>query len=567
MRNFAFAGPNRRRLHLHTPLPPLVMVALAGFFVVSLTAFYTSHRDSGEPPSPVLPHPVGAAPPTARTAEFSARAATTLHDGLTQPFARSVADWQVSVIHRFKGGSDGSVPWRGLIADEAGNLYGTTSQGGMRAGRKGAGTVFRLAPPAGPNGSWHETVLYIFIGGADGGSPHAGLIRVGNTFYGTTAVGGATRTRACPIGCGTIFRLDPPAPGQTQWNETVLWSFSGGRDGAVPAAGLIAIGGSLFGTTRQGGASDTGTVFRLSPPAAGQTQWTETVLWSFAAASNPSDGGPAGGPDAGLVADADGSLYGTTEQGGASGAGIVFKLTPPPAGRTQWSGTTLWSFSDGSDGGHPRAGLLKIGAALFGTTAGGGLSGGGTVFRLTPPLPGKTQWEETVLWSFSRAAEGGAPGFGLVKIGGAYYGVNPVGGARNPGCPIGCGMVFRLTPPGGTRTQNAPVEAGRSSAAAPAQPETAFFAASPDAAVIADDTGTLFGTTGQGIAPEAGTLFRLTPSARPDAPWTEATLWSFAQGNAADEAAASPSAKPPAPRLFGTNRDRVESPGGGVERG
>jgi uncharacterized repeat protein (TIGR03803 family) len=158
----------------------------------------------------------------------------------------------------------------------------------------------------------------------------------------------------------------------------VLYGFKGGSDGTDPSAGLIADKqGALYGTTRFGGTGNGGTVFKLTPPAKGQTVWTETVLYRFCSLPNCSDGAS---PFAGLIADNSGTLYGTTTGGGTGGT--VFKLTPPAKGQTVWTGTVLYGFKGGSDGTDPYAGLIadKQGA-LYGTMTGGGT--GGTVFKLT----------------------------------------------------------------------------------------------------------------------------------------------------------------------------------------
>jgi len=271
-------------------------------------------------------------------------------------------DGTETVLHSFPGfPSDGNSPYAGLIADSAGNLYGTTLS---RDSVSHAGVVFKLAP----NGTagWTETVLHSFTGfPTDGALPYAGLIAdsAGN-LYGATTGGGAS-------GQGVVFKLAPDG------TETVLHAFTGGSDGAYPGVGpLIAdSAGNLYGTTTGGGggpgASGQGVVFKLSPDG------TETVLHSFTLGS----GG--GGPLAGLIADSAGNLYGTTQVGGASGQGVVFKLAPNGTGG--WTESVLYSFTGGSDGGQPFYGsLIADGAGnLYGTTVGGGASGAGVVFKLS----------------------------------------------------------------------------------------------------------------------------------------------------------------------------------------
>ena len=200
------------------------------------------------------------------------------------------------MLYSFTGGGDGGFPYGSLIRDSAGNLYGTTNGGGA----SGAGVVFKL------DTSGHETVLYSFTGGADGGYPLAGVIRdsAGN-FYGTTNGGGAS-------GAGVVFKID------TSGNETALYSFTGGADGGFPLWVVLArdSAGDLYGTTAGGGTAGAGVVFKVD--ASGQ----ETVLHSF---TGGSDGGT---PFVGVVLGPDGNLYGNTAFGGQTNAGVVFEIKP-----------------------------------------------------------------------------------------------------------------------------------------------------------------------------------------------------------------------------------------------
>jgi uncharacterized repeat protein (TIGR03803 family) len=332
-----------------------------------------------------------------------------------------------TVLYNFKGAPDAGYSLAGLIFDHKGALYGATVKGGTAD----AGTVFKLTPPAAGQTQWSETVLYSFTGG-DGNNPQAvGLIVDSDgALYGTTTFGGTSNL-------GTVFRLTPPAAGQTQWTETGLYSFTDETDGNYPLAGLIFdTGGALYGTTYRGGTSNLGTVFKLTPPAAGQTQWTEIVLYSFTGGNDGSI--PAFGS---LIFDHKGALYGTTIRGGAANAGTVFKLTPPAAGQTQWTETVLYCFTD-SDGNSPQAAGLIFDhkGVLYGTTIFGGISNLGTVFKLTPPAAGQTQWTETVLYRFTGGADGNYPLASLIFDGnGALYGTTNLGGASN------WGTVFKLT--------------------------------------------------------------------------------------------------------------------------
>ncbi len=189
-------------------------------------------------------------------------------------------------------------------------------------------------------------------------------------------------------------------------NETVLYSFPGGVSGANPYAGLVAdSSGSLYGTTGGGGnstkcnlGSGCGTVFKLTAPS-----WTETVVYSFQG-QTANDGS---GPQAGLIFDSAGNLYGTTASGGKLGYGTVFMLTPPATPGGAWTETILYSFKGAATGSNPASGLIFDGTALVGTTPYGGKDNFGTVFKLTPTK--KAPWSETILYNFTGLADGGRP--------------------------------------------------------------------------------------------------------------------------------------------------------------
>ena len=207
-----------------------------------------------------------------------------------------------------------------------------------------------------------ETVLYSFSGGTDGAIPLSTLIfENGGKLYGTTQGGGKH-------GYGTIFRLAPPSAAGGQWKEKVLYSFAGGSDGYWPESGLVAdSAGNFYGTTANGGANGFGTVYELSPGG------VKTILYAFAGYYN----GDGQTPSSGLVRDAVGNLYGMTNSGGKYNQGISFKLTPTGVE------TVLNNF--GTDGEQPFGGLIfGKGGALFGTTAWGGANGEGAVVKVTP---------------------------------------------------------------------------------------------------------------------------------------------------------------------------------------
>jgi uncharacterized repeat protein (TIGR03803 family) len=328
------------------------------------------------------------------------------------------------VLYVFQGVPDGSGSTSSLIFDSAGNLYGTTAGGGTY----GYGTVFKLSPAS---GHWNETVLYSFTGSPDGEYPFGGLVMdsAGN-LYGTTSQGGL---RCSVTTCGLVFKVDPSG------TETVIFRFNG-ADGLRPSDGLIADAkGNLFGTTQDGGATDNGVVFELTPGSSGT--WTENVLYSFTGGS-----GDGATPFDGLVFDKAGNLYGTTYFGGIGlGNGVVFELKP--SGRN-WKESVLYEFTGGSDGGRPVAGVTMRGGKLYGTTyydgAGGG-NGSGVVFELSP---GSSGWNETALYAFNGRTDGHGPETGVIfDKSGNLYGVTFHGGWRY--CLLGCGTIFKLAPKSG----------------------------------------------------------------------------------------------------------------------
>jgi uncharacterized repeat protein (TIGR03803 family) len=256
--------------------------------------------------------------------------------------------WTENVLHSFTG-ADGALPRAGVIFDAAGNLYGTTNQGGP----SNDGVVFKLAPN--PDGTWAESVLHSF-GGADGSAPQSGLtFDAAGNLYGTTANGGAYTGET-----GVVFKLAPNRDGT--WTESVLYSFTGGTDGGFSFAGLIPdAAGNFYGTTTGGGAYNYGVVFKLEPNPGGT--WSESVLYSFRGSA---DGGV---PWAALIFDAAGNLYGTANDRGSAncifGCGVVFKLAPTSSG---WRETVLHTFL--GFGKYPEAPVIFGPAGnLYGTTS------------------------------------------------------------------------------------------------------------------------------------------------------------------------------------------------------
>lgn len=409
---------------------------------------------------------------------------------LTVGLTQSAQAQTFNVIYNFAGGQDGSQPVAGLTTDEAGNLYGTTTQGGKNFG----GVVFKLVKN---RSGWTFNPLYSFGSGNDDGSTPTARVVFGpdGALYGTTSRGGA----GCDLGaCGTVFKVVPaPTACKTalcSWTETVLYRFTGGRDGAYPGNGDLIFdqASNLYGTTTVGGLGfscefGSGTVFELTPS---RGSWMESLLYSF---NGTGDGAE---PDAGVILNLSGNLYGTTPLGGSSGSGTVFQLLRSGSG---WTESTLYDFANGNDGVTPSAGLIfDQSGNLYGATTTGGAGGGGTVFELSPlggnwifallyslqgqgydPPPGPPAslvmdkagnlygttlndgeyqngsvfkltptgggWSYTNLHDFTGGGDGANPGGGVtLDANGNVYGTAYKGGS---GCvPVGCGVAWEITP-------------------------------------------------------------------------------------------------------------------------
>ena len=286
----------------------------------------------------------------------------------------------LTVLHNFTGGGDGAGPVAGVTMDRAGNLYGTTDSGGYMGGECGAyggcGTVYRLSHEG---SSWTLTPLHIFQG-SDGFEPYAGItIGPNGSLYGTTTVGGGSG--GCqPGGCGTVFNLMPPAHFSAHvlggWSQNVLYRFTGSSDGGVPGYGDVVfdLAGNIYGIANA--------VYKLT--FSGEN-WTESVL-----------SGVGGSPEGAVLFDHAGNIYSTTLDGGINNNGTVFQLTPNGSG---WTLSTLYRFQGGSDGENPNAGVIMDAAGnLYGTTLWGGVGGGGTVYELSPS---NGEWTHSILYGFS----------------------------------------------------------------------------------------------------------------------------------------------------------------------
>jgi len=302
---------------------------------------------------------------------------------------------------------DGNNPLASLI-DVGGVLYGTTQQGGFDY----YGIVFSITTKGA------EGIVHTFAGGpADGAYPNGSLLDVGGVLYGTTSGGGTGRVCG-QAGCGTIFKIDRSGV------ESVLHSFGGPPDGIYPEAGPIDVGGTLYGTTYEGGGTGCelnlacGTVFAIAPNGA------ERVLYRF---KGGSDGAY---PNASLIA-VDGMLLGTTTAGGSQDNGTVFALT------LSGKETVLYRFAGGSDGSSPASALLPLGGRLYGTTTSGGAARSyGTVFALS------ASGKHRVLYRFRGGADGANPRAALVDVHGTLYGTTPSGGAN------GYGTIYAMTTSG-----------------------------------------------------------------------------------------------------------------------
>jgi uncharacterized repeat protein (TIGR03803 family) len=364
--------------------------------------------------------------------------------------AQSVPAQTFSVIYNFAGSADGGDPYASLIRDAAGNLYSTVSYGGTSF----AGAVFKVDPKGA------ETVLYSFTGGADGAQPMSALVRdnQGN-LYGTTTQGGSA-------GAGVVFKVDPSG------TETVLHNFSGGTDGIIPTGGLLRDkAGNLYGTTSQGGTSNDGVIFKITP------RGKEIILHTFT-------GGATDGKYptyTSLLMDAQGTIYGVTEEGGTADGGIVYKLSN--SGKL----TVLHSFTGGTTDGCNVLGIpfMDKTGNIYGTTSSCGISKLGTVWKLNK------NGRERVLHSFAGgSSDGEYPLAGvIVDALGNVYGNTETGG------PANVGTVYKIS------------KSGKFTLVHSFNGTDGKF---PYGSFVQDAKGTFFGTTQNGGTIGYGTVWKIT---------------------------------------------------------
>jgi len=409
---------------------------------------------------------------------FSLALATAL---VVATFAGDACAQSYSVIHNFTGGSDGGMPLAGLTIDSVGNLYGTANLGGHtgeNCGSGGCGVVYRLTQR---NSSWVLAPLYSFSGGNDGMNPRMANVALGTngSVYSSTYYGGGACTDD-PRGCGTVFKLQPPASAchtaLCPWRETILHSFNG-ADGSGPVGALIFDEqGNLDGVTNTGGLRNGGTVFELDAGS----DYSEMILFH-----------PYGYPGSALKSHA-GNLFGSTFIGMQS-PGTIYELTLTGG---NWIGTDIYDFTNGADGGYPQAGVIFDQAGnLYGATTTGGSGLGGTVFELTPS---NGAWTFNLLFSFAAPPNGhfvnGPVGSLAFDALGNLYGTTVVDGAH------GFGAVFKLSPSAGGWSYTSLHDFTGGS-----------DGAYPYSNLVFDASGNIYGTASAGGEHGAGVVFEITP--------------------------------------------------------
>ncbi len=386
--------------------------------------------------------------------------------------ATALAASTTKLLYSFAGGTDGEYTDTELVMDSAGNLYGSSVQGGTFGG----GTVFQVTPAG------VHTVLYNFTGGADGGEPYKGVtLDAQGNLYGTAVTGGGG---SCEGGCGVIFKLTNNGG---SWTQSVIHAFTGAGDGSGPGSPVsFDTRGNLYGTTPTGGANNMGTVYRMTPDGSGG--WKFRVIHTF---TGGADGG--GGSAGRLLIDAAGNLYGVCTVGGVNGFGTVFKIS---SSQGAWSLTTLYAFQDSPDGALPYGSVVfdKLGN-LYGTTYYAGVNDLGTVYKLTHS---NGAWTESVLYSFKGGTDGASPISSLVAdSAGNFYGTTSDGGASN----CSCGVIFKMSRGSTGKWTESVVYRF------PGKPSPGFAYNG----MIRDAAGNLYGATVHGGTTNDGAIYKFTP--------------------------------------------------------
>jgi hypothetical protein len=407
------------------------------------------------------------------------------------------------------------------LAMHDGKAYGVVTYGGPQR----LGTVIALSPPASGKGAWTEETLYTFANRKGGYWPTGNV-----SFDDHGALYGVTGGECKPI-CEAAFQLKPPKAAGGAWTYAAIHEFSEG----ARVSSLTWHDGSLYGTT-SGYAPDA--IFQLTRPAPGAapgSAWRFTQIQVFTSQSDPTLA-------FGVVFDKAGALYGVGQRGGAFDYGAVFQLAPPAAAGGQWTATVLYSFTGGSDGGYPSAGLvLDENGALYGTTGqyygSPGPDSQGTIFRLAPPQTPGGAWTQTTLYTFQGGSDGFGPNSTLVfDASGALYGTAAGGSGlcpeSNPGGQSPCGTVFRLAPPaapGGDWTKS----------------EVENFNGGADglfpSGVVFDDSGALIGSTSGG---EGQAFLLIPPPSGGSGAWTLQAIYNFAHGSDGTVGSSQPGAIP-----------------------
>lgn len=395
----------------------------------------------------------------------------------------------LTVLHNFTGGVDGQYPHTATF-DAAGNLYGTTQNGGTHqrnCGSTGCGTVFKLSQRS---SGWVLSTLYNFTGGSDGWYPDSGpTFGPDGSLYGTTPNGG---NQSCREGCGIVYKLQPPATVcrsiSCPWNETILHTFTAGTDGAIPSSTVsFDSAGNLYGTTLEGGTAmycngGCGVVYELTPSGGG---WIDSILYAFA-------GGVDGEfPQDGVVMNNAGDLFGTSDGPTPNGTpGAVYELTPSGSG---WSKSFYYVFQGTNNGAEPLGLIIDASGNLYGGTQMGGPEGGGTVYELTPGGSGPNF---ILLYALSTIVQFGISGPDApltMDAAGNLYGTTGNDGR------YGMGSVFKLTPSLGSWTYTSLHDfTGGDDGAYPVGP------------VLLDSQGNVYGTALTGGLYNNGIAFKIT---------------------------------------------------------